>query len=168
MKLKKITLKILIIMLLVCTTILTTAIAKNKTKIQAVLKAEIAEPIIELEQITVQEKITESTENKEYYFKVKNYNSDGKISQIGQKYVIEISTENADSLKNINYELFATDSSYSNDTIVALKDNKSEEMNLIANENQDVYYKIRINNVDSDFSFNDSLYFNIISKSIEL
>lgn len=97
-------------------------------------RMKIAEPILEIENNPIID-ITESQNYGEYIFKVRNYNSKGKMTETDLKYYIEISPKLDDS---INLDL------YENENKLELIDNKTEYIKISKNQKEEREYKIKI------------------------
>ena len=97
-------------------------------------QAKIAEPILIVENNPSLD-ITETKKYGEYAFKVKNYNSQNKITESDLRYYIEILPKLD---KSINVEL------YQNENKIELKDNKTEYIKVSKNKKIENNYKIKI------------------------
>ena len=97
-------------------------------------QAEIAEPIFIVENNPSID-ITGTKRGGEYAFKIKNYNSQNKITDASLKYYIEILPKLD---KSINVEL------YQNENKIELKDNKTEYIKISKNQKIENNYKIKI------------------------
>lgn len=159
---------ILISLLIVILIIGSLAVSMNKTKIDSEAKVGIAKPIIEFESVSENISISESSENVDYCFRIKNYEDNKGVNQIAQKFTLQFSTENEDNINRINYSLFSTNNNYDSEELINLTNNKSEPILLNANEKEEKFFKVKINDVDSINSFKDSLSIDIVSESIEL
>ena len=97
-------------------------------------KAEIAEPILIVENNPSID-ITKTANEGVYTFKIKNYNEDNKVTETDLKYYIEI-LGNSD--ETITMELFQDDNK------IELVDNKTDYINISKDEKQDKEYKIKL------------------------
>ncbi len=97
-------------------------------------KAEIAEPILIVENNPSID-ITASNNYGVYNFKIKNYNEQNQVTQTDLKYYIEILSNTDDS---INIEL------YQNDNKVNLNENRTEFIQISKNQKEEREYKIKI------------------------
>lgn len=97
-------------------------------------KAEIAEPILIIENNPSID-ITALNNHGIYTFKVKNYNEQNKITETDLKYYIEI-LSNTDN--SINIEL------YQNENKINLDNNRTEYMKISKDKKQEIEYKIKI------------------------
>lgn len=97
-------------------------------------QAQIAEPIFIVENNPVVD-ITESKENGEYVFKVKNYNEQNKISEIDLKYKVEI-------ISNLNDAISVE--VYQDENKIDLIEGKTEDIILSKNNKEEREYKIKI------------------------
>ena len=101
-------------------------------------KAEIANPIVE---VYSNPKINITDENQQgiYTFFVRNYNEDGKITDVKMRYVIIIQDTIDSKLKDtIKYEL------YKNGNKIDLKDESTAKMDLVNNKQQEDKYELKI------------------------
>lgn len=174
------------IILLVLALLLTTLIgfgvvyAKYITKITGNATIDIAEPIINITNISDNTlKINNTTSGLVYGFKINNYNNDT-INQIKQNYTITITSLNPDIFSVIDYSLFKVPTledlnnclnefegyNGSNKTLspnlsytqVELNNNKTGEFELKIDDNQNDYYFIWIKDVISkDYSIEGNL-----------
>ena len=87
---------------------------------QIKVSAEIAKPIIILEEGN-EVVINDNNKEDEYYFKVKNFNSKGEVSDVQMNYTVEI-TGNKD--ESIIYSL------YEGQTQIHLENNKTQKLKL--------------------------------------
>lgn len=106
--------------------------ALNSTKINA--NGEIAEPIVKVEN-NPKINLTATDSEGEYNFIVKNYDEEGKITQVNMKYSIEI-LNNLD--ESISIKLLK------NGTEIQMNNNKTEEFLLEKANKQKDEYKIEI------------------------
>lgn len=120
----------IIILLLLCGYTMSKAIEEVILK----GKAEIAEPILIIENNPSLD-ITAENNTGTYIFKVKNYNKQNKITQTDLRYYIEILSNTDDS---INIEL------YQNENKVELNNNRSEYMQISKSQKEEIEYKIKI------------------------
>ena len=97
-------------------------------------QAQIAEPIFIVENNPAVD-ITESKENGEYVFKVKNYNEQNKVSEIDLKYNVEIISNLNDA---ISVEL------YQDENKIDLIEGKTEDIILSKSNKEEREYKIKI------------------------
>ena len=97
-------------------------------------RMKVAEPILELES-TPSIDITETKNYGEYTFKIKNYNSKGKITETNLEYYIEISPNLE---KILNIEL------YQNNNKIELTNNKTEAIKISKEQKEEREYKIKI------------------------
>lgn len=135
LKINKIqTKKVLIIFAILLFTIAGYSMAKATENFRIKGQAEIAEPIFVVENNPSID-ITETKKYGEYNFKIKNYNSQNKVTETDLKYYIEILPKLEDS---INLEL------YQNGQKVELKDNKTNYITISKNQKQENNYKIKI------------------------
>lgn len=97
-------------------------------------KAEIAEPILVVENNPAVD-ITENQNYGEYVFKVKNYNEQNKLSETDLKYYIEI-LSNADD--SVDIEL------YQDENKIELNDKKTDYIKISKNQKEEREYKIKV------------------------
>lgn len=104
----------------------------SKTKIQG--NTEIAEPILEVESDKKVE-ITKTTDKGIYTFQVKNYNAEGKTTQVDLQYYIEILSPIH---KNISLKI------YRGEEELEVHENKTNTFLLTANQQKEDTYRIEI------------------------
>ena len=121
---------IIVFMLLISGYSLAKTIEEKTLKVSA----QIAEPILVIENNPKIE-ITESKNEGVYVFKVKNYDVNNKITQTDLKYYIEI-ISNLDS--SINIEM------YENEKKINLEKNKTEYIEMSKNSKEEKEYKMKI------------------------
>lgn len=114
------------------------SIGKSISTVLINYKAEIAKPIIEVRSnpaIDINDSISEGS----YTFYVRNYDENGKISEVNEQYTIEIQDTIDDRLKStISYEL------YKNGEKVTLQNQKTEIMELTNKNQQEDTYILKI------------------------
>lgn len=143
--------------------------AKQKTTVKGNNETEIAYPILELEKISQNDlKITEETKDLDYYFKVKNYDSSNNISQIQQKYIIELKTKNESSLEHIKYSLFLCNEDKTSENILNIENNQTEEITIDGNVKSEYYFKIHIDSVEHNCNINDEISIKLKCKSVQM
>lgn len=114
------------------------SLGKNSGQLFLNGNTEIANPIIEVES---NPKINITDENQQgiYKFLVRNYNNEGKITDVKMKYVINIEDTIDEKLKDtIKYEL------YKNGNKIVLNKNSTEKMEMPNNEQQEDIYELKI------------------------
>lgn len=164
---KKILILVTIIMLSL--TLAVVVFAKYKTSVKGNTEIGVAKPVLELEKISQGDlNITEETKNLDYYFKVKNYDSSNQISEIQQKYTLEISTKKQDSLNHINYSLYSTNQDGTRENEVNLENNKTDEITIDGVINSEDYYKIHIDSVEHNRNINDEILVKLKANSTEI
>ena len=104
----------------------------SKTKIET--KAEIARPIIEIENSEMVD-ITNSKNEGIYEFKIKNYDKTGNITEVDMEYNIEILSEED---KNLTFKI------YKEDKEIEINGNKTKSYLLSKDKKQEDNYKIEI------------------------
>lgn len=114
------------------------SLGKNSGQLFLNGNTEIANPIIEVES---NPKINITDENQQgiYKFLVRNYNNEGKITDVKMKYVINIEDTIDEKLKDtIKYEL------YKNGNKIVLNKNSTEKMEMPNNKQQEDIYELKI------------------------
>lgn len=114
------------------------SLGKNSGQLFLNGNTEIANPIIEVES---NPKINITDENQQgiYKFFVRNYNNEGKITDVKMKYVINIEDTIDEKLKDtIKYEL------YKNGNKIVLNKNSTEKMEMPNNKQQEDIYELKI------------------------
>ena len=114
------------------------SLGKNSGQLFLNGNTEIANPIIEVES---NPKINITDENQQgiYKFLVRNYNNEGKITDVKMKYVINIEDTIDEKLKDtIKYEL------YKNGNKIVLNKNCTEKMEMPNNKQQEDIYELKI------------------------
>ena len=114
------------------------SLGKNSGQLFLNGNTEIANPIIEVES---NPKINITDENQQgiYKFLVRNYNNEGKITDVKMKYVINIEDTIDEKLKDtIKYEL------YKNGNKIVLNKNSTEKMEMPNNKQQEGIYELKI------------------------
>ena len=114
------------------------SLGKNSGQLFLNGNTEIANPIIEVES---NPKINITDENQQgiYKFLVRNYNNEGKITDVKMKYVINIEDTIDEKLKDtIKYEL------YKNGNKIELQKNETTKMELTNKEQQEDKYQLKI------------------------
>lgn len=114
------------------------SLGKNSGQLFFSGNTEIANPIIEVES---NPKINITDENQQgiYKFLVRNYNNEGKITDVKMKYVINIEDTIDEKLKDtIKYEL------YKNGNKIVLNKNSTEKMEMPNNKQQEDIYELKI------------------------
>ena len=114
------------------------SLGKNSGQLFLSGNTEIANPIIEVES---NPKINITDENQQgiYKFLVRNYNNEGKITDVKMKYVINIEDTIDEKLKDtIKYEL------YKNGNKIELQKNETTKMELTNKEQQEDKYQLKI------------------------
>ena len=114
------------------------SLGKNSGQLFLNGNTEIANPIIEVES---NPKINITDENQQgiYKFLVRNYNNEGKITDVKMKYVINIEDTIDEKLKDtIKYEL------YKNGNKIVLNKNSTEKMEMHNNKQQEDIYELKI------------------------
>ena len=114
------------------------SLGKNSVQLFLNGNTEIANPIIEVES---NPKINITDENQQgiYKFLVRNYNNEGKITDVKMKYVINIEDTIDEKLKDtIKYEL------YKNGNKIVLNKNSTEKMEMPNNKQQEDIYELKI------------------------
>lgn len=112
------------------------SLGKGFTKIEVNGNTKIAKPIIEVENASTLELNNENSEGV-YEFKVRNYNSNGEITDVNLEYYIEILND-LDDNNAIKIKLLK------NDEEIAINDNKTEKFYLEKEEMQEDVYKMEI------------------------
>ncbi|MBR3325113.1 MAG: hypothetical protein IKG14_03615 [Clostridia bacterium] len=157
---------IMFTLLIVILTTVNIVLAKNKTKVIGNTEISIAKPILEIENISQNNLIiTEETKNLDYYFRVKNYDINNQVSDISQKYTIEIQTKNNDSINHIKYNLYSTNEERTNENQLNLENNRTDEINIDGVIGSEDYYKIHIDSVEHDCNIQDEIQIKIESYS---
>lgn len=114
------------------------SMAKSITEVMLNYKAEVAEPIIEVRTNPTID-ITDSATEGKYTFYVRNYDENGKKSEVNIQYTIEIQDTIEGNLKNtMNYEL------YKNGKKIELQDQKTNSMELSHQNLQEDTYVLKI------------------------
>ena len=104
---------------------------KYFTRFQLESNNEITEPVISIEN---DETINiNSINNKTYNFKIKNYNNEGKVSELNIEYYINIS-----SIKDVSLKV------YNNNDEIKLNNGNTDKYSLDKNTKQEDVYKIEI------------------------
>lgn len=114
------------------------SLGKNSGQLFFSGNTEIANLIIEVES---NPKINITDENQQgiYKFLVRNYNNEGKITDVKMKYVINIEDTIDEKLKDtIKYEL------YKNGNKIVLNKNSTEKMEMPNNKQQEDIYELKI------------------------
>ena len=114
------------------------SLGKNSGQLFLNGNTEIANPIIEVES---NPKINITDENQQgiHKFLVRNYNNEGKITDVKMKYVINIEDTIDEKLKDtIKYEL------YKNGNKIVLNKNSTEKMEMPNNKQQEDIYELKI------------------------
>lgn len=114
------------------------SLGKNSGQLFLNGNTEIANPIIEVKS---NPKINITDENQQgiYKFLVRNYNNEGKITDVKMKYVINIEDTIDEKLKDtIKYEL------YKNGNKIVLNKNSTEKMEMPNNKQQEDIYELKI------------------------
>lgn len=114
------------------------SLGKNSGQLFLNGNTEIANPIIEVES---NPKINITDENQQgiYKFLVRNYNNEGKMTDVKMKYVINIEDTIDEKLKDtIKYEL------YKNGNKIVLNKNSTEKMEMPNNKQQEDIYELKI------------------------
>ena len=114
------------------------SLGKNSGQLFLNGNTEIANPIIEVE---YNPKINITDENQQgiYKFLVRNYNNEGKITDVKMKYVINIEDTIDEKLKDtIKYEL------YKNGNKIVLNKNSTEKMEMPNNKQHEDIYELKI------------------------
>lgn len=112
------------------------SLGKGFTKIEINGSTKIAKPIIEVENASTLELNNENSEGV-YEFKVRNYNSNGEITDVNLEYYIEILND-LDDNNTIKIKLLK------NDEEIAINDNKTEKFYLEKEKMQEDVYKMEI------------------------
>lgn len=112
------------------------SLGKGFTKIEVNGNTKIAKPIIEVENASTLELNNKNSEGV-YEFKVRNYNSNGEITDVNLEYYIEILND-LDDNNTIKIKLFK------NDEEIAIDDNKTEKFYLEKEKMQEDVYKMEI------------------------
>ena len=129
------------------------SMAKNITTVMLNVGAQIAKPILEVRTESDPINIIDSNTQGEYKFYVRNYDQNGKISDVKMNYIIEIKdTINKELKDTIQYEL------YKNGKKVELNEQTTNEMQLNNNSLQEDTYILKINyNKDANYVMQDIL-----------
>lgn len=109
------------------------SIGKGLSKTDINAKAKIAEPILVVENDSPV-KITTTNNKGLYNFKIKNYNENGKITDISLNYTIEILSD----IEGIEYKL------YKNEQEIAIENQKTQEFTLKNKDVQEDLYRLEI------------------------
>ena len=135
LKNKKRELTLIIVIMIVLTLFFTGySIGKGLADTTIKTRAEIAEPILVVEN-GEHINIMGATNEGVYDFKVKNFNDEGKITQVNLEYTIEI-ISNTD--ESIIFKL------YKNENEIELENNKTKKMMLFTKGQQEDRYKLEI------------------------
>lgn len=135
LKSKKRELTLIIVITIVLTLFFTGySIGKGLADTTIKAKAEVAEPILVVEN-GEHINIMGATNEGIYDFKVKNFDNEGKITQVNLEYTVEI-ISNTD--ESIVFKL------YKNDNEVALENNKTKKMMLFTQGQQEDRYRLEI------------------------
>ena len=114
------------------------SLGKNSGQLFLNGNTEIANPIIEVES-NPKINITDENQRGIYKFLVRNYNNEGKITDVKMKYVINIEDTIDEKLKDtIKYEL------YKNGNKIVLNKNSTEKMEMPNNKQQEDIYELKI------------------------
>lgn len=134
-KLKQKKIQIILILAILFLVILAgISFAKYINKNIILSSTKIAKPVLEL--VNGSEiKINNNNKEGEYQFKVKNYNRNNEITQVGLNYNIEIISNKDNSIK---FEL------YKNNEQLQIIDNKTKNAILPQNEKQEDNYKLKV------------------------
>ena len=114
------------------------SIGKSINSILIKYKGEIGEPILEVRSNPAVDIIDTKTEGT-YNFYIRNYNENGKVSDVKVRYMIEIKDNINKKLKStINYEL------YKNNKKIEMTNNTSSMMEIPNNKMQEDKYELKI------------------------
>lgn len=143
--------------------------AKNKTIASSEAKMGVANPILEIENKSLEtQKLTEDSANYSYYFMIKNYNESNRISQIMQQYTIEVITNDECTLSEIKYSLYLCDENNKEEKELEVINNKTQKLTIQANKKQENYFKLKINSINATRDIKDSISIKVKAESIEL
>ncbi len=118
-------------------------IAKYVTSVEGMGIANIANPIVELEG-KESLNIDVSKKKSRYFFEVKNYNEENKISELEMQYYIEISVDHPE---NIQYQLYKLKQEVVE--LVELKEGRSGTYLLPQDKKQVDFFYIEIDNQET-------------------
>lgn len=123
--------KIILIIIITIIIFAKNSFGKYFTRFQLESNNEITEPVISIEN---DETINiNSINNKTYNFKIKNYNNEGKVSELNIEYYINIS-----SIKDVSLKV------YKNNDEIKLNNGNTDKYSLDKNTKQEDVYKIEI------------------------
>ena len=131
---KKEGIRIIIIIMTIILLFSGVSLAKAFSKINIETKAEIAEPILKIEDDSTIN-ITRSEEKKSYNFKVKNYDETVKITQVDLEYYIKMIS---DIDEKICFKI------YKNEKELKIDNNRTEYFSLGKEKEQEDNYRIEI------------------------
>lgn len=127
---------VLIVFLVILLFLTGYSLGKSFTKIEVDGNTEIAKPIVQVENGSTLQ-LNNGNREGVYEFKVKNYNSNGEITDVDIEYYIEI-LNNLEDKKEIKVKLLK------NDKEIPINDNKTEKFYFEKGNKQEDVYKMEI------------------------